>query len=290
VGSAVRILLAEGNSQERRKRLADGGGTDGSVAYAKSIRLFRPDADITVIHPADGDTYLPEGTALADYDGFVLGGSGLNIPGGEDDPAVRRQVDLATAVFEAGLPFLGSCWGLQVAAAAAGGIVKASPRGREMGFARKVALTPEGRCHPLFENKTDIFDSPAIHLDEVTHLPPGSTLLATNGHSPVQAATIRFRHGMFWGVQYHPEFDLAHIAGLTRCYADDLAGEGFYADRSAAVEYADSLDVLQQDPSRRDLACLLGLDADVLDSGIRCQEIANWIERQVVPHRQARGR
>jgi len=65
---------------------------------------------------------------------------------------------------------------------------------------------------------------------------------------------------------------------------------GFYADRAAAIDYADSLDVLQQDPSRRDLAWLLGLDADVLDPEIRCCEIANWIERQVIPYRTARGR
>jgi len=290
MGGPLRILVAEGNTEERRRRLAEGGGTDGSVAYARSLRLVQPQADITVICPADGDGALPSGTSLADYDGFVLGGSGLNIPGGEDDPAVRRQIDLATAVFEAGPPFLGSCWGLQVAAAAAGGIVKASPRGREMGFARKVALTPEGRAHPLFENKSGVFDSPAIHVDEVTHLPPGGTLLAANGHSAVQAAAIHFRGGTFWGVQYHPEFDIAHIAGLTRCYAEDLAGEGFYADPAAAVDYADSLDVLQQDPSRGDLAWSLGLDADVLDPHVRCREIGNWIERQVVPYRTARGR
>jgi len=290
VTNPLRLLVAEGNTQERRKRLAEGGGTDGSVAYARSLRLFQPHADITVIYAADGDDALPAGASLADYDGFVLGGSGLNLPGGEDDPPVRRQVDLVKSVFETGLPFLGSCWGLQVAAAAAGGIVKRSPRGREMGFARKVALTPEGRSHPLFENKADVFDSPATHFDEITHLPPGSTLLATNGHSAVQAATIRFRRGTFWGVQYHPEFDLAHIAGLTRCYAEALADEGFYADRAAAIDYADSLDVLQQDPSRRDLAWLLGLDADVLDPEIRCCEIANWIERQVIPYRTARGR
>lgn len=286
----MRILIAEGNTEERRKRLAEGGGTDGSVAYEKSLRLFWPQADIKVIYPADGDDARPGGTSLADYDGFVLGGSGLNIPGGEADPAVRRQVDLAKAVFESGLPFLGSCWGLQVAAAAAGGIVKPNPRGREMGFARKVALTPEGQSHPLFENKNGVFDSPAIHFDEVTHLPSGSTLLATNVHSTVQAATIQFRGGTFWGVQYHPEFDLAHIAGLTRCYAEKLAGEGFYADRTAATDYADRLDVLQREPSRHDLAWLLGLDTDVLDSRIRCQEIANWVEHHVLPYRTARGR
>ncbi len=37
----------------------------------------------------------------------------------------------------------------QIAVAAAGGVCARNPRGREMGIARKIALTPEGRAHPM---------------------------------------------------------------------------------------------------------------------------------------------
>ena len=42
----------------------------------------------------------------------------------------------------------GSCWGLQVITAAAGGSVRKNPKGREIGFGRGIRLTEAGRKHP----------------------------------------------------------------------------------------------------------------------------------------------
>ena len=58
-----------------------------------------------------------------------------------------------------------------MAVVAAGGTVRANPRGREMGIARKIALTPEGRGHPLYAGKGSVFDAFISHVDEITHLP-----------------------------------------------------------------------------------------------------------------------
>ena len=278
-----RLLIAEGNTRERNEKLRSAGAQTGSGCYQRSVTFLFPDARVDIVAAADLDSEMPSGKQLADYDGFIMGGSGLNLPGGEADPHVRQQVDLAKAVFDAGIPFLGSCWGLQVAAVAAGGQVAVSPRGRELGFARKVSLTPDGRGAGLFEGKASVFDSPAIHLDEVTHLPSGSIALATNGHSAVQAASIKCNGGTFWGVQYHPEFDLAHMAHLIRSYTEMLVNERFYANAAAAHDHAGQLDVLHQNPDRRDIAWLMGLDQDVLDPRIRYREIENWILHQVLP-------
>src|SRR6266403_1796200 len=57
------------------------------------------------------------------------------------------------------VPSFGSCWAAQMAVVAAGGMVRANPRGREMGIARKIALTPEGRGHPLYAGKGAVFDA-----------------------------------------------------------------------------------------------------------------------------------
>lgn len=279
-----RILIAEGNTRARNEQLKALGAQTGSGCYQSSVKFLFPNARVDILDAADLDTVMPDGKQLSDYDGFIMGGSGLNLPGGEDDPHVRQQVDLAKAVFKSGTPFLGSCWGLQVAAAASGGQVGVSPRGRELGFARKISLTPEGRGSGLFEGKSSVFDSPAIHIDEVTHLPSGGIALATNNHTTVQAASIKHDGGTFWGIQYHPEFDLAHMAHLIRSYASMLVGERFYEDEDAANNHAGQLDVLHQNPDRKDISWLLGLDQDVLDPRIRYREIENWVERQVLPH------
>ncbi len=278
-----RILIGEGNTSQRNEKLLSAGARTGSGCYQQAVKFLFPLARIDVLAAADLDIKMPNGKQLGDYDGFILGGSGLNLPNGEDDPHVRQQVDLAKAVFDTGVPFLGSCWGLQVAAVATGGRVGVNPRGRELGIARKISVTPQGQGSGLFEGKASVFDSPAIHFDEVTHLPPGSVTLATNGHTSIQAASIKHQSGTFWGVQYHPEFDLAHIADLIRSYTEPLVGEGFYQDREAAFKHAGQMDVLHQNPERQDLAWLLGVDRDVLDPRIRFCEIENWIVHQVLP-------
>lgn len=272
----LKILIAEGNPKDRNDAMRTFGGKMGAECYALEIRRMFADVDIVTVFPADADGYLPAGVALGDFDGMVLGGSGLHAF--DPIPAVTRQVDLMRSALDAGLPVLGSCWGLQVAAAATGGSVAASPRGREVGIARKVALTPAGAGHPLYVHKPQVFDSPCIHYDEVTQLPPDAVVLAHNGHSAVQAAAIRRGAGVFWGMQYHPEFDLPHLAALYRRYADDMLSEGYFVTRSALDTYTDELETLHGDPSRLDLRWRLGIDADVLDADLRCREIRNWVD------------
>ncbi len=277
------LLIAEGNPSDRNEALKALGGRTGSECFTALLEELAPGCHIEVAMPADIDAALPAGHELGAYDGIMISGSGLNIPGGEDDPRVQRQIEFARAGFEAGVPMFGSCWGLQVAAAAAGGLVKPHPRGSEMAIARKISLNDAGRGHPMFEGKSGVFDQPAIHVDEVTHLPSGATLLASNSFCTVQAASIAFQGGMFWGVQYHPEFDLLDMAKLVRRYATRLVDQGFFADTDAAEDHAGRLSVLDAAPERQDLAWLLGIDDDILDRRIRWREIENWINRLVRP-------
>lgn len=282
-----RILIAEGNVRENRAHLARHGTDGGSESYADAIRLFAPEAQIDIVYPADAAPELPAGMSIGGYDGVVIGGSGLHAY--DAAPEVTRQVEFARAAFAARVPFLGSCWGLQVAAVASGGAVAKSPRGREVGIARKLRPTPAGRGHPLYQGRPDTFDCCAIHFDEVTHLPPGGITLAANHHSAIQAAVIPHAGGEFWGVQYHPEFDLRHMARLMSAYAEAMIGQGFYADRAALEAHTADWEALDADPERKDIAWRLGIDGDVLDPYQRCREIGNWLDRAVRPRMAERG-
>jgi GMP synthase (glutamine-hydrolysing) len=129
-----------------------------------------------------------------------------------------------------------------------------------------------------------VFDAIAIHTDEVTHLPPDCTVLCGNAMSTVQSAEIRHRGGVFWGVQYHPEFDIREIAHLCLRYADNLIDRGLFADQPAVSAFVAEADALANDPAgRRDLAWRLGLDSDVLDAATRLTEVRNWIAHQAIP-------
>ncbi len=278
-----RILVVEGNTKDSRAALVAAGGHVTADLYVETLRTCLPGAVCDVARPTDPDGGLPAGTGLGDYDGIAWTGSALNVY--DREPAVTRQIDLAKAAFASGVPIFGSCWGVQVAVVAAGGDVALNPRGREFGIARKITLTEAGRSHPLYHGKEAVFDAVAVHKDEVTRLPPGATVLAGNAVSAIQAVEFTAGRSSFWGVQYHPEFDLPEIGSIARRYADALVAEGFFEDGAAVDRFADLTAALRKSPSRRDIAWLLGADADVLDERVRLAEIHNWIHRKVLPAR-----
>lgn len=276
-----RFLVVDGYTREGREGLKAGGATPAGELYGKMLEKCLPGAAVEVVCPADPDSALPQGTAIGQYAGIAWTGSSLTIYA--DDPNVTPQIEFARAAFEAKVPSFGSCWAAQIAVVAAGGRCAPNFKGREMGFARKIALTPEGRAHPLYHGKKSVFDAFISHEDEVTHLPPGGVLLAGNDHSQVQAVAVTHKGGVFWGLQYHPEYDLHELARLCYCRKQRLTDMGFFKDMDAAQDYVDKLEALHQDPSRKDLAWLLGVDEDVMNEDIRVAEVRNWIEHQVLP-------
>ncbi|MSP67637.1 MAG: type 1 glutamine amidotransferase [Alphaproteobacteria bacterium] len=276
-----KLLVMDGYPRATREGLVAAGVSIAGELYARTLRRFVPTATIDIHYAADADSTLPAGVTLGDYDGIAWTGSTLSVCDA-GTPEVDRQIELARAVFDCGVPSFGSCWAVQVNAAAAGGVVARNPLGREVGLARKVVLTIAGRAHPLYQGKPGVFDSFASHEDEITHLPHGASVLAGNALSRIQAVEIRFGAGCFWGVQYHPEFDLREIARLMFFRLDRLVGQGFFADRGAGMRVIADFEALHQDPSRSDLAWRYGLDADVLDADERLCEVGNWVREQVL--------
>ncbi len=276
------FLVVDGYKKQGREELAAGGATPAGLLYEKMLKRCRPGCTVDIVYPADPGVSLPRGAALEAYDGMAWTGSSLCVHR-DGDPDVAPQIELARAAFEARVPSFGSCWAAQIAVVAAGGRCAANPRGREMGIARKIALTPEGRSHPMYSGKASVFDAFISHEDEVTHLPPGATLLASNAFTSVQAVAITWRGGTMWAVQYHPEYDLHELARLTFCRVDRLVGLGFFADRQAGLDYVERLETLHREPARTDLAWMLGIDHDVTNEDVRCVEVRNWIERLVLP-------
>ena len=134
-----------------------------------------------------------------------------------------------------------------------------------MGIARKITLTPEGRAHPLYEGKSDVFDAFISHDDVITTLPGGAVRLSGNAFSHVQSVSVDFNGGTFWGLQYHPEYDLHEMARLTWCRIDKMIELGFFPNREAGEAHVDMLEALSKDPDNKDIAWRLGINDDVMD-------------------------
>lgn len=151
-----------------------------------------------------------QGEALPDirgYDGAIVTGSPLSVC--EPAPWMEAVGGELRNWAERGEAVLGVCFGHQLLSHAFGTPVIRNPKGREIGTI-EVELTDEGRSDPLFDGLVPALRVQATHTDIASTLPRGSTLLARNASTAVQAARFGKRAR---GVQFHPE--LAHDAMRT---------------------------------------------------------------------------
>ena len=285
---SLRFLVVEGNVEGPRERHRDTFGKTYAESYGAVLQSIEKDAVYDIALPADAGANIPDAAGLEGYDGIFLTGSALNAY--HATPEILRQIDLMREAFKSHTPVFGSCWGLQMAAMASGGDVQANPLGREVGFARHIVKTDAGQIHQLLIGRPASWDAPAIHLDLVATLPADITILAKNGMTPVQAAEIRQDGGVFWGVQYHPEFSLVELSVILDRYKQTLLAEGFLRSDDEHADYVRELRAMGEDPNRFDLAWKHGLDAEILKEDRRVTEIRNFITHYVKPTKSARVR
>ena len=281
------ILIVDGAPGASQDLLVAAGGRRHGPNYAAALASQAHDSvgdvETFVLAAADGAD-LPQGMALSDFDGIAWTGSPLNAY--HDTPEVARQIDFARTAFQSGIPCFGSCWGLQVMMVALGGKVRKNPNGVEMGVARSVLLTEAGRAHPMYAGKPTVFDALCVHQDEVCELPAGAVLLAGNAMSEVQAASLHDGERSFWGVQYHPEYDLLQIGAMFRRSVARMVERGVFATAEEAERYAADLRALHDDPARRDLAWRYGIGRDITEPDRHRVEFANWLRVEVAPRMQ----
>ncbi|MBZ0141056.1 MAG: glutamine-hydrolyzing GMP synthase [Pseudorhodoplanes sp.] len=126
-----------------------------------------------------------------------------------------------TAIFAAGVPVLGICYGEQAMAHQLGGRVEGGHH-REFGRA-EVTITENS---PLFENvwsKGEKYPVWMSHGDRVTGLPDGFRVLGTSPNAPI--AIIADEKRRFYATQFHLEVvHTPHGAALLRNFVRRIAG------------------------------------------------------------------
>ena len=282
----MHILIVNCAPLAMNEAVAASGGRSNDALFREA--LTRQDARVTAftLNTADRER-LPQGMTLDDFDGAVISGSPLSVY--EDKPEVHEQLALARDLFERGVPTFGSCYGLQLMAEALGGRVHLNPRGREIGIARAIIKSDAGRAHPLLAEKPIAFDAICSHQDEVAELPEGGIVLASNAVSQIQAAVIERGTSSFWGVQYHPEFDLPTIAAIIDRQSTRHVAEGLARGASEVASIVADLHTVAADPARTDIAWRMGLTSGVLNPTLRTAEFGNWLRSKVSPFAQTRA-
>ena len=141
------------------------------------------------------------------------------------------------ALFDAGVPVLGICYGFQLMAAALGGTV-ARTGDREYGRTEVTVQGSGGVLHADLPAKHPVWMS---HGDSVTEAPPGFVVTAGSEGAPVAAFENVDRR--LAGVQYHPEVAHSpHGQEVLRRFLRGIAGIGpdwttssIVADQVAAI-------------------------------------------------------
>jgi GMP synthase (glutamine-hydrolysing) len=213
--------------------------------------------------PADRASELPTAAQLEKYDGVLWTGSSLSVL--DDIPDVQQQLNFADEVFKSGVPFYGSCWGMQVATVVAGGKVALSKNGLEFGISKPIDLTILGRESPLTSHRKKTYSALCIHYDEVAKTPENAIILASNAHSKVQAMTFDYKKGTFFGVQYHPEFNPSDMALIASFLSEKLVKSNAFDSLEEVQEFALSLKEQK------------GVPPEICDYQLHTQEISAWL-------------
>ncbi|MBY6186161.1 glutamine-hydrolyzing GMP synthase [Marinobacter hydrocarbonoclasticus] len=132
--------------------------------------------------------------------------TGIVLSGGPESVTEAGSPRAPQYVFDAGVPVLGVCYGMQTMAEQLGGKVAGSDL-REFGYAQVKVIEPT----KLFENIEDAIaeDGKALldvwmsHGDKVVAIPEGFSKVAETETCPFAAMADESRG--FYGVQFHPE-------------------------------------------------------------------------------------
>ncbi|MCL9982348.1 MAG: glutamine-hydrolyzing GMP synthase [Erythrobacter sp.] len=130
--------------------------------------------------------------------GIILSGSPASVPE-EGSPRAPQ------ALFDAGVPILGICYGQQVMSHQLGGEVRPGHETGEGGEFGRAFLTVTAEC-ALFDGLWQVGERHQVwmsHGDKVTQFAPGFDIVATSDGAPF--AVIADEARKFYGTQFHPE-------------------------------------------------------------------------------------
>lgn len=167
----------------------------------ENIKRWLPaDSHVTSLF-IDTEESFPDDLISNDFSHVIHSGSALSIT--ETAPFTEKAVSYIRKIRGNDVPQMGICYGHQLVCLALVGkhAVRSSPNGLEAGWN---GVTFINRAMELF----GVSESEMVwqhHFDEVTELPEGSELLASNAHSGIQAY-FNYQQRLF-GTQFHPEFD-----------------------------------------------------------------------------------
>ena len=141
-----KILIIEGNVKRDNQALLNHGIETHSTSMIKTISNYTKKIEIDVFNPTCGNL-KQKALELEKYDGLIWGGGSMHVY--DEKSEIRCQLDFMKECFKRVKKIFAICWGMQVAVVAAGGEVKKSSKGTNIGISKNIELTDLGLKHQL---------------------------------------------------------------------------------------------------------------------------------------------
>jgi len=258
--SILKLLVVEGNTKEENSNFNKAGCVPQSENFKQHVKMFEPNCEINIVEPGDDSAISKIIASLKKYDGIILTGSTLRIDDFSNE--IKKHINFVKTCFKHEKKIFAACWGLQIAATAAGGKCRVAPSGPHVGIAYDIELTNEGKKHKLYSSKPHKFTTPAFNYDEVETPPSNAILLASNKINKFEALHFTVGNSEIWGLQYHPEIPYDYMIKLIKHRSQGLIDKNVFKNQNEINQHIKSIEHAKAE----------------LKDDMRIQELKNWLD------------
>jgi len=258
--SILKLLIVEGNTKEENSNFNKAGCVPQSENFKQHVKMFEPNCEINIVEPSDDSAISKIIASLKKYDGIILTGSTLRIDDFSNE--IKKHINFVKTCFKHEKKIFAACWGLQIAATAAGGKCRVAPSGPHVGIAYDIELTDEGKKHKLYTSKPHKFTTPAFNYDEVEILPNNAVVLASNKINKFEALHFAVGNSEIWGLQYHPEIPFDYMIMLIKYRSQGLIDKKVFKSQNEINQHIDSIELAKAE----------------LKDDMRTRELKNWLD------------
>ena len=257
---SLSILIVEGNNPRDSEVFIKAAKASCSENLKSLVLKLEPLSNVTIINPANDNDTQEALENMDQYNGIIFTGGAMRLNDMTEE--IKKHISFATNCMKHSNKILAICWGLQVCSTAAGGKVAPGKNGAHIGIATDVEINEAGKKNPIYKNKKLKFNTPAFNFDEVSELPKGATLLASDKVNKIMGVYFKSENSEVWGLQYHPDYEYWQMINLSHARMGKMIAKEYFKDEEVFAKHIDFIKSEEKD----------------LDFDNRTCEIKNWLK------------
>ena len=257
---SLNVLIVEGNNPKDSEVFVSAAKASCSENLKNIVLKLEPSLNVTIINPVNDNETNKALENMNQYNGIIFTGGAMRLNDMTDE--IKKHINFASECFKHNNKILAICWGLQVCSTAAGGKVAPGKNGAHIGIATEVEINEDGKKNPIYKNKKIKFNTPAFNFDEVSELPEGATLLASDKVNNIMGAYFKSANSEVWGLQYHPDYEYWQMINLSNERMGKMIAKEYFKNEEAFKKHIDFIKSEEKN----------------LDFENKTYEIKNWLD------------